>query len=384
MLVRKNILTLISLSAVILFCIGCSNKKQYGKYTAEEMRQIGLANKYDLPAPTGNNMVLGIHSETISSDEILADNQVNLEQAAGQMDRATFDAEVRPYFRFKVREKITDILLYQAARKTAPDNIDDMLEKAVDAEVTRFVASYGNDYALAEKKFKELGLGTDWRSFKAYQKKMILTQSYLSSQIKSERRFSQKELRDFYEQKKDEMFCQKGEVGFSLIEIRPEMLTAEQVAEDQSKRLAAKRIADQLVKEIKAGAELGELAKQYHGDLANIGGKVLPVEPGTDALPEPYNSLESHAVKMQPNQIDGPIEVDGRIFVLRLDTLQASDCQSFEEAEPMIQRQLLNQYYMQQRMELVNKLVTSTDMAELDRFTDFCVDQAYRRWGKDS
>lgn len=383
MLIRNSIVTL-SLTSVMWFCIGCGNKQQYGKYTEDQMRQIGLANKYDLPAPSGNSMVLGIHSETISSDEILADNQENLESAASQMDKATFDTEVRPYFRFKIREKITDILLYQEAQKTAPEKVDDMLDKAVDTEVTRFVASYGNDYALAEKKFKELGMGTDWRSFKEYQRKMILTQSYLSSQIKSERRFSQKELREFYEQNKDEVFCQKGEVGFSLIEIRPELLSTEQIGDAPTKLAAAKRIAGELIEEIQAGAEWADLAKQYHGDLANIGGKVLPVEPGTNALPEPYNTLESYAVKMQPDQINGPIEIDGRVFVLRLDALQANDCKPFEEVEAFIERQLLNQYYMQQRMELVNKLVTSTDIAELDSFTDFCVDQAYRRWGRDS
>ena len=368
------------LPAVVLLCIGCGGEQKYGKYTEEQMQQIGLANKYNLPAPSGDSMVLGVHSETISSDEILAITEQTLQPAAGQMAEADFSAQARPFVRDVIRGKFTDILLYQQARKTAPDTIDDMLEKAVDSEITRFVASYDNNYALAESKIKEMGM--DWRSFKEYQKKMIMTQSYLSNTLKDEKRFSQRQLRDYYEQNKDEVFCRKGEVGFSLIAIWPEEITFEQVAEGETMKSAAVRIAGELVKDLENGADFAELAKQFHGDLAAVGGKVLPVEPGTNAMPEPYNSLEAHAVQMQPGQIKGPTEIDSRLYVLKLDTLQIADCKSFKEVQQLIQQQLLFQHNRQQYNELVNKLVIKTDIAEMDRFTEFCVNQAYKRWGR--
>ncbi|MHC5101664.1 MAG: peptidylprolyl isomerase, partial [Planctomycetota bacterium] len=266
MLTKKGLCLATVLLAVVLLCIGCNRRNKYGKYTEEEMRQIGLAQKYNLPAPSGNSMVLGIHSETISSGEILDISQKTLQPAAGQMAEAEFTAQARPFVRDIVRGKVTDILLYQQARKTAPDTIDDMLDKAVDSEVTRFVASYDNNYALAESKIKEMGM--DWRSFKEYQKKMIMTQSYLSSTIKDEKRFSQRQLRDYYAQNKDEVFCREGEVGFSLIAIWPEELTVEQVAEGETLQAAAERIADEVVTELENGSDFAELAKQYHGDLA--------------------------------------------------------------------------------------------------------------------
>jgi parvulin-like peptidyl-prolyl isomerase len=378
MWVKKSVL-MVSLVAALL-CVGCGGRKKYGKYNEEQMEKIGLANKYDLPAPSGNSMVLAIHSETISSDDILTIGQKNLEPAAARMDKASFSTEAKPFVRDVVRGKMTDILLYQQARKTAPDTVDDMLEKAVDSEVTRFVASYGNNYALAESKIKEMGM--DWRSFKAYQKKLIMTQSYISSTLKDTRRFSQQELRDYYDQNKDEVFCQKGVVGFSLIAIWPEQLTAEQIAEDKTPQSAAKRIAGQLLKDLENDADFAELAKQYHGDLAAIGGKVLPVEPGTNAMPEPYNSLEAEAIGMQTGQISGPIEIDGRLFILKLDSLQIADCKSFDQVQPLIEQQLLFQQNQQQYMELVNKLVANADIAEMERFTEFCVNQAYKRWGQ--
>ncbi len=379
MSMKKTIVT-VSLAAVLLLGAGCGNRKKYGKYTEEQMQQIGFANKYDLPAPSGSSMVLGIHSETLTSDEILAITEITLQPAAGQMPEAEFTAQAKPFVRDVIRGKVTDILLYQQARKTAPETIDDMLDKAVDSEINRFVASYGNNYALAESKIKEMGM--DWRSFKEYQKKMIMTQSYISSTIKEEKRFSHQQLRDFYDQNKDEVFCRKGEVGFSLIAIWPEELTPEQVAEGETLQSAAERIADGLVKELENGSDFEELAKHYHGDLAAIGGKVLPMEPGTNAMPEPYNSLETHAVQMQPDQIKGPIEIDAHLFILKLDTLVVADCKSFEEVQQLIKQQLLFQYNQQQYKELVDKLVRNTDLAEMERFTEFCVNQAYKRWGQ--
>ncbi len=365
---------------IVLLCIGCGDKTRYGKYTEEQMEQIGLANKYNLPAPSGNSMVLRVYSETITSEEILAITEQTLQSPAGQMPEDAFVDQAKPLIRDVVRGKITDVLLYQKARQTAPDTIDDMLEKAVESEISRFVASYGNNYALAESKIKEMGM--DWRSFKKYQKKLIMTQSYISNTLKKEKRFSQQELRDYYTQNKDKVFCRKGQVGFSLIAIHPEQLSAEQVTEGQTPQAAAKRITDKLIKDLDNGADFAELAKQFHGDLAVIGGKVLPVEPGTNAMPEPYNSLEAHAVQMQTDQIKGPIEINGNLFILKLDMLQDANCKSFNEVKRLIEQQLRFEHNRQQYNELVSKLVMNTDLAEMERFTEFCAKQAYKRWGR--
>jgi hypothetical protein len=159
--VKKIVCLSIVLGAAALLCISCGRRQQYGKFSEEQMQQIGLARKYDLPAPTG-----GVHSETISSDDILSTIEKGLEAAAARMNKADFDAEARPIIREVIRDQIVGVLLYERARKNAPESIDDMLEKAVEDQVNRFVASYGNDYVLAEKKFKEMGWATDWRSFR--------------------------------------------------------------------------------------------------------------------------------------------------------------------------------------------------------------------------
>jgi len=380
---RKEIyVTILCLAglAISLVITGCGGKEKYGKYTEEQMQQFELAHQQDLPVPSGDTMVLGIGPETISSDEILAVSEESLAPGARQMNEAAFSNWARPYIQEVIRSKITDILLYQQARKTAPDTIDEMLEKAVDREVARFVASYGNNYALAESKIKEMGM--DWQSFKEYQKKLIMTQSYLSTKLKNEKRFSQQQLRDYYDRNKDELFCQKGEVGFSVIEIQPDRLTAEQIADDSDTLAAAKRIAAGLIKDLENGADFAELAKQYHGSMAEFGGRFSPFEPGKCGLRKPYNSLEAPSLQMKVGQVKGPIEIDGRVFVLKLDTLQIGSYDAFEDVQQHIQQQLLFQYKQQQYKELFDEIAMNTDLAEFERFAEFCLRQAYRRWSQ--
>ena len=369
--------------AVSLICIGCGSKEKYGKYTEEQMQQIGLPIRMsELPAPTGSNMVLGVQSETISSDEILATTENILKPAAGKMSEAVFKEQARPIIREAIRGKITDILLYQEARKTAPENIDEMLDKAAEAEITKFVAAYGNDYALAESKIRAMGM--DWRSFREYQKKLIMTQSYLSNKIKTEKRFSQQQFRDFYEQHKYDIpeICSDSSVSFSLIEIHPDLLTADRIAEDETPQAAAERIGGELITELNNGADFAELAKQYHGDLAAIGGQVTPMKIEDTSLAEPYKTLKERAVQMQPGQIDGPIIIEGQVFVLKLDTLRAGGCKSLDDVQLLIEQLMRSEERQKQYHELVGKLIKKTDLAQMDRFTDFCIEQACRQWGR--
>jgi parvulin-like peptidyl-prolyl isomerase len=381
--VKNATISCVAAVAVSLFCIGCGSKETYGKYTEEQMQQIGLAVRMsELPAPTGTSMALGVQSETVTSDEILAVTENILKPAAPTMPESAFKEQARPFIREAIRGKVTDILLYQEARKTAPENIDDLLDKAVDAEITNFVASYGNDYALAESKIRERGM--DWRSFREFQKKLIMTQSYLSSKFNTEKRFSQQQLRDFYDQYKHEIpeVCSESSVGFSVIDIQPEQLAADNLAEDETLQTAAERIAGELVSELNSGAEFAALAKQYHGGLADTGGKFLPVKMENDSLPEPYKSLKEQAVQMQPGQIAGPIRIDGHVFVLKLDTLKAGGCKPLDEVELLIEQLMRNQEGQRQYQQLVEKLIKKTDLAQMGRFEDFCIEQAYRQWGQ--
>ena len=377
--------TMIAIQTVVLMATwivaGCSSKQAQGKFTEEQMQTIPYANKYDLPQATGG-MTLGIDTETITIDEVLGYAEKKLKPYAEQTDRQTFESETLPFIRETIKGKVTDILLYQEARKTVPDNIDDSLEKAVESEISRFVSGYGNNYAVAERAIKQMGM--DWKSFRQYQKKLILTQSYISSTLKEEKRFSYRDLLDYYDSVKDEQYIQIGFVEFSIIDIVADKLTNEQVPEGETPDAAARRIVNELLDKLNAGEDFAELATQYsHGPFASQGGKLQPVTTGANSLAEPYATLERQALEMQPGQIEGPVEVEGRLFILRLGKIQHSETKAFSEVQKQIEQQLQFQHRQQQYQEFIKKLILKADIVQLERFAEFCANEAYNRWGRD-
>lgn len=366
----------------LLALAGCGRKTQQGKFTEEQMQQIPLRNPYNLP-PASGGMVLAVYSEALTADEVLQLAEKNMKPAAAQVGKEEFLTRAQPYFRELIRGKVTDILVYQEARKQAPDNIEESLDKAVDAEVSRFIAGYNNNYALAEKKIKEMGM--DWRSFRDYQKKLIMTQSYISSNLKEERRFSYQELVDYYNRVRDEQFCETGTIEFSLIDITPGELKPEQIAEGQSPEQAAKELADAVLAKARADEDFAELARQFsHGPLAAIGGKMRPVTVGAGSLPKPYDVLETVATQMQPGQVTGPIESEGHLFIVKLTSHQPGGCKSFDDVQKQIEYQMQFEYRQKQYSEFVNRLVRKANVVRMDQFAEFCTRQAWNRWGTGS
>lgn len=374
---RTQCAALLACLTAAMLALGCGDSKK-GKFTDEQMRQFPLANRYDLPPATGG-MVMSLFSETITADEILLAVEERLGPAAAQMSRQAFIDQTRPLFRQTVRSKVADILLYQEARKKAPENIDESLDKAVEQEIHRFVASYGNNYALAEATLRKMGM--DWRTFRQYQKKMIMTQSYLSKKLDEKVRFSHSEMTAYYDANRDELFCRSGTVEFYAIDILPKQMDAALISEGQTAQQAAMELAAALAARARAGEDFAELAKQYsHGPLATSGGKWLPVTLGADALPEPYDVLETEAVKLQHGQVSDPIVSADHIFVMKLITKDMGGCKSFAEVQPMVEQQLLFRHRQKQYEDFVSELVKQADFVEMERFAEFCANAAYDRW----
>ena len=362
-----------------LWIAGCGGSKT-GKYTEEQMKAFPLANRYDLPPATGN-MVMRVGSQTITSEEILVQLDANelLKLAAEQMDQKTFIGNTRPFIQQRIRDKVADILLYEEARKKSPENIEDALDKAVDQEISMFIAGYGNDYALAEAQIRKEGW--DWRTFREYQKKLIMTHSYLSGKLKEKVLFTHSQMMAYYNAVRDEQFCRSGKLEFHAIDILPKLLAADRIGEGQTAQQAAMELAAALAARAQAGEEFAELAKTYsHGPLAKTGGKWLPVTLGANSLPQPYDILETEAVKLQPGQVSEPIVNADHIFILKLDSKDMGGCKSFEEVQPLIERQLLFKHQQQQYEEYISKLMRQAGLVELDRFTEFCTNAAYDRW----
>jgi len=291
------------LSVLMLLLIGGCQGGKSGS-TDAELGRIALAQKIELVEATGG-LVLMVGGETVTSDEIIESPVERNEGVVSLAEHLKPISQISPPEQFKeqargqveeiLTAKILNILLYQDAKRQAGKNIDEGLEKVAEREWRKFVLNFGGDQAKADEALEQMG--TDRTSFKKEQKRSILIQSHIASNMADERPVTYREFIDCYNEIKDEFFVRPAMIKFQLIDIQPAKLEVSNP--NKNRRELAKELAYKLLGRIEAGEDFGELAKQYsHGHMREFGGLWKPVQP--QSLAAPYDILAAEAQKTEP------------------------------------------------------------------------------------
>jgi parvulin-like peptidyl-prolyl isomerase len=363
---------------LILLTSGCGGSSK-PRFTDEELARIPLAQRQDLPEASGG-FVLSVGGETITSDEIIT--QALLEYLRPIAQKSTleqFKKQVRPEIEQPLTTRISNILLYQQAKRKAGAGVDleDALEKATEAEVRRFIAGFDGDYARAEQVLKKMGM--DWRSFRDYQKKKVLSQDYVYQQLPENRPISYNELVNCYNEIKEQYFATPATITFRLIDIEfPKLETANP---NISRQEQARKLADELMERLRKGEDFGELARQYsHGHRASFGGLWQPVQP--PSLAEPYDAIAAETDKMETGQIAGPIEAGEHIFIIKLEEKKPKSFEPLEKVQKEVEAKITFDRRKKAADEFSSKLVQQAELNEKDRFIDFCLEKIYQMSNK--
>ena len=352
---------------------GCESAASKPRFTKEELARIPLVDKNSLPKTSGG-MSLSVAGDTVTSAEIIEPLSEYLRSASKTADIEQFKQKAIPEIEQVLLTKISNILIYQEARKDAGDQIDDALEKAVETEIRRFITGFNSDYAEAEKELKKMGM--DWRSYREYQKKMLLSQSYIASKMPEKRPITHNELLKYYNDVKDKSFTTPAMIQFRLIDIEPAKLELTDPNEDRPAK--AKKTADEIMLRLKAGEDFASLAKQYsYGLRSQEGGLWKPVQP--DSLAEPYDILAGEAEKMTPGQVAGPIEVPEHVFVMKLEEKQTGSVEPLDKVQKQIEERILYERRKKVIDEITEKLIQKISLNEKEKFMDYCAEQIYKR-----
>jgi parvulin-like peptidyl-prolyl isomerase len=357
---------------VLLLTYGCGGNSK-PKFTEEELALIPLAQREGLPEAS-DGFVLAVGGETITSDEIITEPLLDhFRPIAQKSSFEQFKEQARPELEQIIAARVSNILLYQQAKRGTGVDIEDALEKATEAEVRRFVAGFEGDYAKAEQALKQMGM--DWRSFREYQKKMILSQDYIRRLLPEYRPITYSELVNCYNEIKGEFFAIPAMITFRLIDIQIPKL---EVTDPNRSRLEqARELASELVKRLQKGEDFGELAKQYsHGHTASFGGLWQPVQP--ESLAKPYDILAAEADKMKPAQIAGPIEAGEHIFIMKLEEKRPKSFEPLENVQKEVEAKIIFDRRKKAVDEFSSKLVQQAALSEMDRFIDFCLEKIFR------
>jgi len=369
----------IFLSVLMLLLIGgCKNPG----LTDAELDRRNLTRKIRLVEDSGG-LVLIVGGETVTSDEII-ESPVELggmyvllieyfKPIAQASELEQFKERARGQLKGILTDKISNILLYQQAKRQAGKNIEDALEKQAEKALREFVVAFGGDQIRADEALKQSGM--DWKSFKEHQKRLILTQWYLRSKLSNNRPVTYREMRDCYNEVKDEFFAKTATIQFRLIDIHPARLKA--ANPNANRHQLAEKLALELAKRIRSGEDFGELARQYsHGPMREFGGLWQPMRP--ESLAAPYDKLAAEAENIESSQIARIIITAQHVFIMKLEEKKIAGYEPFQKVQEQVQDKIVLDRWNEAVDRLNAKILQQAELGKTDKFIDFCLEKIYQ------
>ncbi len=169
--------------------------------------------------------------------------------------------------------------------------------------------------------------GVSFEDFKQNMKTEIITQQVIQREVGSRVNISKEEERKFYDEHKSEL-SRPEQVRLSEI-----LVSTEQAGNDEEKIAAAKAKADDLLKQIKAGADFAEIAKKSsEGPSAAQGGDLGYFERGKLA-----KQLEDLTFGMKKGDVSDVVRTKQGFVILKVTEHQTAGIPPFNEIEPRVQ-----------------------------------------------
>jgi parvulin-like peptidyl-prolyl isomerase len=371
----------IYLSVLMLLLAGSCDSNKSSLTEAEKERRI-LTQKIELVEAAGG-FVLMVGGETVTSDEII-DTRTRLsglfispKEYFGPLAQVSeleqFKERAKEQLEEILMAKISNILLYQHAKRQAGANIDEALENAAENEYRTFVLSNGGDQARADEELKRMLM--DKKSFKEQVKDNILIQEYRRSKLSDNRPVTYRELMDCYNRIKNKYFARASKIRFRLIDIQPDRLALEDPNADPWQ--LGNKIANELLRLINSGEDFGELAKKYsHGDWKDFGGLWRSIQPSS--LAAPYDILAVEAEKIEQGEVAGPIVTKQHIFIMKLEEKQIAGYEPFDEVQELVHEKILLDRQNEVTEKLNAEIRQQAKLSRTDEFVDFCLEKIYR------
>jgi len=358
--------------SMLLLMLGCGGDKS--GMTDAELERVALTQRIELEQAKGG-LVLVVGGETVTSDEIIESSAERFKPLASINEFEQFKTKARGELEDFVVAKISNILLYQHAKRQAGGNIDEALEKAAETEYRKFILEFGGDQIKAEEKLKQSLGAMDKKSFMEMQKRSILIQSYLGTKSSTGRPITYRELIKSYNEIKDEYFTRDAKITFRLIDIQPGRFEVTDPNQDRNE--LARNLAGELIERLRSGEDFGELAKQYsHGHRKALGGLWLPVDP--QSLAAPYNVIAAEAEKTEPGRVAEPIVTEGRLFIMKLEAKQSAGYEPFENVQEQVERKIMLDRRNEVFDQLDAQLKEEAQVGRTDEFVDFCLEKIYQ------
>jgi peptidyl-prolyl cis-trans isomerase SurA len=202
--------------------------------------------------------------------------------------------------------------------------------------------------------------GVSFEDFKQNMKTEIITQQVIQREVGGRMNVSGDEIKKFYEQHKSELARPE---SVKLSEI---LVSTDQAGEDPEKLAAAKAKADDLLKQIRAGANFEELAKKESQDAsAPQGGDLGVFERGKLA-----KQLEDQTFAMKKGDVSDVIRTKQGFVILKVTEHQTAGIPPLNEVENRVQEAVYMQKLQPALREYLKKLREQAYIKVADGYVD--------------
>ena len=358
-------------------CGGTEAKK--ASLTEEEAQRLTQAAK---PVAPDELIVSG---ERITREDIMtissgqetsnASFKTWLEEMAKVATLEQFMEVARPRVRQQLGANVSNIVLYNRARRQLGDKIDDTLDKLVEKELRKFVIEHGGNNAEADEALRTMGMNRT--TFKEHKKKQILAQYSVESKMSRNRPITHSELVATYERMKDEAFVEPGLIQFRLIDISAARVELADPNENPVE--AARRLAESLVTRIVAGEDFGKLAEEYskYAEYYISGSEGLWPARDPESLAPPYAVLTDWAKKMKEGEIAGPVDAPGHAFIMKLVQRRDKGYLPLAEVQEKVEENIEDTRRIAAVARLDAEIVEQMALADTDGFLNDCLQRLY-------
>jgi len=206
------------------------------------------------------------------------------------------------------------------------------------AEVDKRIKEMIAQNLMTEEQFKdrlnEGGFSFDY--FKDYYKKQLIISEFINESIFSEIGLNDSEIREYYDNNKESYTAKEGEIRARHILVE------------------TKEEADDVLKELRKGADFAELAKEKSIGPSSVRGGDL----GFFSKGSMVEEFEKVAFSLRTGEVSDPVKTDFGWHIIKREPRIIS----FEEAEDLIEQQLLIEKQKQVFEEYLSELKENSDV----------------------
>ena len=344
------------------------------------------------PAQTlasGQYMTLGGVVAEVNGTPIYINKVLQLVWPTLHNDARSMDAD---HFILAARDEITreisvlesDELLFAAADQALDTGDKKLVEDLTTAYHQTLVTQAGGSLEIARRKAAANGDDFDQLIRDQYRRYMI--------ELYQQRKFaplaepSAQEMRNYYLQHRQEAFItDQSEAGFDLLKIDPAQMTGDSPQKDREMAFArAKEAHDRAA----SGATFATIFKEYNNDpglndFTNGTGNMGVFQRGSFNIKQ----IEDAVWTLQPGQVTDVIEVDGVLYIARMESRKVGVVRPFEDEDVQtriagdLRRDRFSRFYEDEKRRLLGEAITTTYDDMFSTAVDMSM-QSYQVWSQ--